>query len=186
MSNAAVATVTFLDPSSTGTPGGSIQSQQQGKASAGRAPADRSQIAQYLTTASDEVVECRERARHMFPATRRHRMTFTGMTDNGLFILRKRCGCCGLVDRVEFWEITEVKRRRGVTDDVECRMVFALNDYSVRGPNGEKYQNDPGQGRMPTSVLRQVLAAEALRATGLTLRELERAAKAAGERAAAQ
>lgn len=95
---------------------------------------------EYVARHSAEVAKCRARGRHLFEKERFQSPIFVDRTPEGLWVRKTMdCECCNLVGRKEFWE-------RG--RDKMWRLVAAEPDYTKRGPNGEKYLADPGNGRM--------------------------------------
>lgn len=65
------------------TPLRSIQGEQQ---EIGRVRASQDDVDRYVDRVSDEVLTCRERGRHLFPAIRETGMQFTEVDNDGLFV----------------------------------------------------------------------------------------------------
>lgn len=110
----------------------------------------------YVDRATDEVLECRERGRHLFPSIRAGGIQFTGIDDAGLFLRRITCSCCSLAVRVEHWEAY------GRGRNVRFRRVAAHVEYR-RGPDGETYLAPSGAGRMTPRQVADSIASKALK-----------------------
>lgn len=141
----------------------SIQGEQQD--AAGTLYASPDQVTAYLRQVSEGVATCRQRGRHLYPPTRRRsRITFHGYnTRTKCLIHRKQCTSCGLVERVEEWRVS------AGDDDIvtECELIDAYPDYSLRGPDGEKYLADEGTGRMTPKMVQNVIMSECMVGAGL-------------------
>lgn len=129
---------------------------------------DMAEVDQYVTKASPEVLECRERGRHVYPSIR-ETFRFSGVTKEGLMIRRVTCKVCHLVGREEEWD---VRHHRGKVTN--CELVSARPDYSPRGPHGEKYLGPSGHGRMTNKMVRNTIGTQALH--DQSFKELRRAA----------
>jgi hypothetical protein len=104
----------------------SIQGEQQQEN--GRVRASQADVDRYVDRVSDEVLACRERGRHLFPAIREAGIEFTDVDDDGLFVRRLRCTCCELAVKVEKWE--GVKRGRNVRFQ---RVAYSVASKALQG-----------------------------------------------------
>lgn len=145
-----------MDHHTSGKPR-SIQGEQQDRAAT--TYASREQVTAYLARVSEGVAACRQRGRHLYPPTRRRaRITFHGYNTRTRHLLhRKVCTSCGLVERVEEWKVQ-------AEGDVvtSCELVNAYPDYSLRGPDGEKYLGDEGTGRMTPKMIQNIIVTECM------------------------
>lgn len=132
----------------------SIQGEQQ--QDTGIARASDEVVDDYVDRVSDEVLECRERGRHLFPSIRAEGIQFTAVDDTGLFVRRLTCVCCRLAVRVEKWEAL------GRGRSLRFRRVAAQVEYR-RGPEGETYLAPSGQGRMTPRQIADSVASKALK-----------------------
>lgn len=123
----------------------------------------------YLREASDAILVCRERGRHLYPSTRDAGVRFTAITDEGLLVRQVWCTSCGLAERREFWET----RGRGTS-----LRYFPVDSKTVyhQGAHGERYLAPTGQGRMTPKMVRGALVSQAL--SGQSLASVKAAAKA--------
>ena len=137
---------------------------------------DDEDVAEYLEGVGPEVVDCRERGRHDIPTTNEVDVVFTGVTSDGLFIRKLKCKSCGLAQRIELWEGRRVRRgRRMVT---QFGLVSSRPDYSLRGPNGERYLAPAGWGRMSAKQVRNAVVSKRMGDADLTAlrKQLQQAA----------
>lgn len=155
----------------------SIQGEQQREL--GFVQASDEDVDLYVDRVSDEVLACRERGRHLFPAIRQAGIHFSAVDETGLFIRRLTCTSCGLAVRVEKWEGA---RRGGRT---RFQRVASNLEYRT-GRDGETYLAPSGRGRMTTRQIGDSVASKALEGQSLVaLRKAVRvSAKAAAEGAA--
>lgn len=116
---------------------------------------DDGDVDEYVQKASDAVLTCRERGRHMFPSIRMAGVEFVDVDEDGLLIRRLRCLCCKLAERVERWEA------RGRGANVRYGRVAATTQY-VRGEDGESYLGPQGHGRMTPKMVQASLLTSAL------------------------
>jgi hypothetical protein len=151
----------------------SIQGFQQDQASQDQYMSD-GDVDEYVSKASDEVLMCRERGRHLWPSVRKVGVHFTGVTTEGLLVRQLRCECCGLAERREFWETV------GRGSNLRYRPVDATTVY-LTGDSGEKYLVPSGRGRMTSKMVRGTLVSKALE--GQTLTSVKAAARQSGKRA---
>jgi hypothetical protein len=147
----------------------SIQGEQQDDA--GWVRASDEDVDLYVDRASDEVLACRERGRHLFPTIRQAGIHFSGVDDDGLFIRRLTCTCCELAVKVEKWEGV---RQRGRT---RFRRVASSLEYRT-GQDGQTYLAPSGRGHMTARQIGDSVASKAL--SGQSLKSLREAARRAG------
>lgn len=79
----------------------SIQGEQAEHSTSTRVRASDDDVDAYVDGASDEVLACRERGRHLFPTIRQAGIHFTGVDDTGLLLRRLLSGdglWCRLMD----------------------------------------------------------------------------------------
>jgi len=150
----------------------SIQGEQQ--KDGGFVQASEEDVDLYVDRVSDEVLACRERGRHLFPAIRQAGIHFSGVDETGLLIRRLTCTSCGLAVRVEKWEGA---RRRGRT---RFQRVASHLEYRT-GRDGEIYLAPSGRGRMTTRQIGDSVASKALEGQSLTA--LRKAARVSGKTA---
>jgi hypothetical protein len=154
----------------TSLPAGvSIQGEQQ---QAGWIRASDEDVDLYVDRVSDEVLACRERGRHLFPAIGQAGIYFTGVDSDGLFVRRLTCTCCALAVKVEKWEGT---RRGGRT---RFQRVASHLEYRT-GPDGQSYLAPSGRGHMTARQIGDSVASKALQGQSLTA--LRKAAARAGQ-----
>lgn len=120
--------------------------------------------------ASDEVLACRERGRHLFPTIRQAGIHFTGVDDTGLLLRRLRCGCCRMAVKVEKWEGLQIG------DRTRFRRVTSTLEYRT-SDDGQTYLAPTGTGFITPRQIGDAIASQAL--SGTTLTALHRAAEAA-------
>jgi hypothetical protein len=135
-------------------------------------------VDQYIGEADEPVVLCRERGRHLYPSTHAAGLRFVGVTEDGLMIRRLRCECCGLVDRVELWDVRQHRGR--IT---RCELVSARPEYRTEyGTNGtvRRYTARPGHGRILPKRVRNALGTGQL--AGQSYREVLKEARAGQKR----
>lgn len=143
----------------------SIQGEQERTTGVHRA--SQADVDNYVDNASEEVLACRQRGRHLYPPMNLTTgIDFDDVDDNGLFVRRATCTCCGLVARVERWEAT------GRGNNVRFLLVHAAPEY-LQGPNGETYLAPPGHGTMPPSQIASSIASKAMK--GRSIPELRKA-----------
>ena len=134
----------------------SIQGEQQEAIKVNLWASD-AEVQAYIDRTPDEVLECRERGRHLFPGIRRG-MIFSGVTSSGLMIRRVGCVVCqyqepsplaGMprVIRIETWD---VRHHRGTI--TRCDLAGAYTAY--RDPS---YLGKKGQGRIKPKQIRNEL-----------------------------
>jgi hypothetical protein len=145
----------------------SIQGEQQQESGPQRA--SEGDVDAYVDRVSDEVLACRERGRHLFPSTREAGIVFTGLDDNGLFLRRLTCTCCGLAVKVEKWEAT----RRGRGQRTRFERVGANLEYRT-GSSGETYLAPSGRGHITPRQIGDSIASKEL--AGHSLAALRKAA----------
>lgn len=170
--------VHFLHAKPASTEPKSIQGEQQER-EAVALYATEAEVEHYVEAQSPGVVTCRERGRHDYPSARETGMHFTDIDrETGFYVRRERCRSCGLVDRVELWDV----RHKG-DRILKCEFVSAKPDYSPRGPEGERYQAPAGNGRMKPRQVRNVVATGVLKGQSFTdlRKEIRRAQKARRE-----
>lgn len=132
----------------------------------------------YLRDASDKILACRERGRHLYPTLKdAGGVRFTAITDEGLLVRQVWCQSCGLAERREFWET------RGRSPNLRYFPVDSTTVYH-QGLKGEKYLAPAGQGRMTPKMVRSALVSQAL--SGQSLASVKAAAKAYKEDEAEQ
>lgn len=148
-------------PASTRVRMASIQGEQQRDRGTGMERAEDGDVDRYVDSASDEVLACRERGRHLFPAIRQIGMIFTEVDDDGLFVRRLTCVCCRLATRVEKWDGTRHGSR------VRFQRIAAHVEYQT-GPNGERYLSPAGCGRIAPRQIADSVASKALQGQSLT------------------
>lgn len=153
----------------------SIQGEQQ--QDGGFVQASEEDVDLYVDRVSDEVLACRERGRHLFPAIRQAGIHFSGVDETGLLIRRLTCTSCGLAVRVEKWEGA---RRRGRTGRTRFQRVASHLEYRT-GRDGEIYLAPSGRGRMTTRQIGDSVASKALEGQSLTA--LRKAARVSGKAA---
>lgn len=148
----------------------SIQGEQQRDTGVERASDEV--VDTYVDQVTDEVLECRERGRHLFPSIRATGIQFTAVDDTGLFVRRLTCTCCQLATRVEKWEA------HGRGRNTRFRRVAAHVEYRT-GPNGETYLAPSGRGRMTPRQIADSVASKALSGQSVSAlrRSLERASR---------
>ena len=144
----------------------SIQGERQQRAAirwAGEKTVER-----WVTEHSPGVVACRERNRHDPPTiAETGGLHFEGIDYLGFHLRRTRCKSCKLVDIVEQWDVAH--RGNVITKAVR---VGSTPDYSVRGPNGEKYLGPKGEGRMRPKDVRSAIGTGYLK--GMSYRDLRK------------
>jgi hypothetical protein len=133
------------------------------------------EVEKYVGSASPGVVTCRERGRHDYPTIREAGLHFVDVNEYGLHIRRVRCRSCNLVDNVEEWDVLH---RNGVVTRAE--RVSATPDYSVRGPNGERYLGPSGHGRMTPKMVKNTVATGELK--GHSFKDIRREIREAQKR----
>lgn len=146
----------------------SIQGFEQGKVDEATFMSD-GDLDAYIATASDEILICRERGRHLYPTARKAGVRFTAMTDDGMLVRQVWCESCGLAERREFWQT----RGRGTSlryERVDSKTVYH------QGSHGERYLAPAGQGRMSSKRVQGAIVSQAL--SGQSLASVKAAAKA--------
>jgi hypothetical protein len=128
------------------------------------------EVEKYVDAQSPGVITCRERNRHDYPSIREAGLHFSGVNlTTGFHIRRVRCQSCNLVENVELWDL----RHKGDTI-TRAERVSARPDYTLRGPNGERYLAPEGHGRMLPKQVRNAVATGQLK--GLSFKEIRKAA----------
>ncbi|EWM19688.1 hypothetical protein [Kutzneria sp. 744] len=120
-----------------------------------RARATEDAIDDYVESASEWVLACRERGVHEFPTIKEIGIAFTAVNRDGLFVREVLCTRCGLAVRTENWEGFKRGRRsrfRKVSSDLRY----------LKGRNGERYLAPPGQGRMTPRQIADAIASKVL------------------------
>lgn len=153
----------------------SIQGEQAERSTSTRVRASDDDVDAYVDGASDEVLACRERGRHLFPTIRQAGIHFTGVDDTGLLLRRLRCGCCRMAVKVEKWEGLQIG------DRTRFRRVTSTLEYRT-SDDGQTYLAPTGTGFITPRQVGDAIASQAL--SGTTLTALHRAAEAAAEAAA--
>jgi hypothetical protein len=148
----------------------SIQGEQQQEHR--RQKASETDVDKYVDRVSDEVLACRERGRHLFPTTREAGITFTGLDENGLFLRRLTCSCCGLAVKIEQWHGSTRRGRRTRFERLGSRLEYRT------GPSGETYLASSGKGHITPRQIGDSIASKAL--AGQSLAALRKAAARAG------
>lgn len=123
----------------------------------------------YLSKASDDVLVCRERGRHLYPSVSKTGVRFTAVTDDGLLVRQVFCESCGLAERREFWET--IGRGQNIR--------YVRLDTTVvyhQGPNGQTYLAPAGQGRMTPRMIQSAIVSQAM--SGMSVAKVKAAAKA--------
>jgi hypothetical protein len=151
----------------------SIQGERQAAEADGRYMED-ADVERYVDSQSPGVVTCRERGRHDPPTIRETGLHFVDVSEYGLHIRRVRCRSCQLVDIIEEWD---VRHRNGVVTRAE--RVSARPDYSVRGPNGEKYLAPQGHGKMTPKMVKNAVGTGQLK--GQSFKEIRKEIRSAQE-----
>lgn len=123
-------------------------------------------ISEWLDTADEGDIICRERVRHGYRRVRRgERLNFVGRTKSGLFIRRQLCPDCRKVELVEMYLL---KARRGTKNVLaQAERVASYPNYLDRS-----YLGKPGEGRKKPSKIRDMIVTKAME--GIDIRELER------------
>lgn len=159
----------------------SIQGEQQEAAQTDVYTADQADVEEWVDTHSPNVVSCRERNRHDYPTVseevaKEGTLHFIGVdAETGLHIRHVVGESCQLVGRFELWDIRHKGDRVTSTE-----RVSAKPDYSLRGPNGERYLLKPGHGRMQPKQVRNAVATGALK--GVSFTALRKAAMRGGKK----
>jgi hypothetical protein len=146
-------------PASTRVRMASIQGERERKTT-WTEPASEGDVDRYVDSASDEVLACRERGRHLFPAIRQIGMVFTEVDNDGLFVRRLTCVCCRLAIRVEKWDGARHGSR------VRFQRVTAHVQYQT-GSNGERYLSAAGSGRITPRQVADSVASKVLQGQSL-------------------
>lgn len=136
----------------------SKQQEQQPQTAASRAPQE--EVDSYVDRVTDEVVACRQRGRHLWPAMRVQDQPFSAVDEHGLFVRRLTCTCCELAVRVEKWEATGRGRR------ARLQLVAAHLEY-ITGSEGQTYLAPSGRGRMTPRQVADSVASKALQGQSL-------------------
>lgn len=136
----------------------SIQQEQQPTTGSGRAPDE--EVDSYVDRVSDDVLACRQRGRHLWPAMRVHDQPFTAIDENGLFVRRLTCTCCGLAVRAERWEGMKRGRR------ARFQLISSHLEY-VTGSDGQTYLAPSGGGRMTPRQIADSVASKAMQGQSL-------------------
>lgn len=126
---------------------------------------DQGDVDQYVSNATDAIVQCRESG-HRFNSVR-NGVVFTGVDGDGMLIRELPCTQCECVKRVEHW--MPYKQGRQTRYRCEHRTLV----YGT-GPNGERYIAPAGHGRMTRQQIRDSLMTNAL--NSFTLSEIRKAA----------
>lgn len=136
------------------------------------------EVDDYVRKASDGVVACRERGRHLYEATRRRGggtarggEIFTEEDSDGYLIRRLRCVCCKLVDRIERWE---TRREHG-----QLRYRFVDSRPHYRTDTKEQYLAPSGCGHIRPRTVRESLVTDAL--SGMSVTEVKKLARHGGK-----
>lgn len=137
----------------------SIQQEQQPSTGSGRAAEE--EVDSYVDRVSDEVLTCRQRGRHLWPAMRIQDQPFTAIDADGLFLRRLTCTCCELAVRVEKWAGSK-RGRRARFELVDARLEY------LTGSNGQTYRAPTGQGRMTPRQIADSVASKAMQDQSLT------------------
>ena len=116
---------------------------------------DMADVDRYVDGASEEVIACRERGRHLWPSMRKAKLVFTDVTEDGLLVRRVLCECCQLARRIEYWET--VGRGR----NTRYQPVGSSIEY-LTGSDGERYLGPQGRGRMTNKMIRNSMVTAAL------------------------
>lgn len=115
------------------------------------------EVDRYVDTVDDRILDCRERARHLYPTVKQSGLRFVGVDEEtGLMIRRVMCPHCELAERIEYWDVQHKGSR--VT---RCQFVSAITVYHTeRRPDGSirKYTAPPGRGRMTSKRVRNAVA----------------------------
>lgn len=135
---------------------------------------EQDEVDKYVDSATDDVLACRDRGRHLWPSIRKAGIVFTDVTDDGLLVRKVECGCCNLAVRVEFWEA----RTTGRGQNKNTRYVPVASSMEYREKDGVRYLGPQGHGRMLAKQVRESLATRAL--AGQTLTMVREAAKRTG------
>lgn len=148
----------------------SIQAEQQ--AANQLALMSESDVDAYVREAADETLVCRAGG-HRFPLREKGGFRFVGVTPEGFLLRHLTCQQCGLVRRVERWDV----RHKG---DKVTRMEFvsAAMDYSLRDHQGQGYLAKSGRGRMSRKQVRGAVATMDMAQLDLGFTDLVRSAKA--------
>ncbi|MDR7303634.1 hypothetical protein [Haloactinomyces albus] len=136
----------------------SIQQEQQPETATGHAPQE--EVDSYVDRVSDEVLACRQRGRHLWPAMRVHDQPFTAIDEHGLFVRRLTCTCCELAVRVEKWDTIGRGRR------ARFQLVAAHLEYRT-GTEGQTYLAPSGRGRMTPRQVADSIASKAMQGHSL-------------------
>lgn len=129
------------------------------------------EVDDYVRKASDGVVACRERGRHLYESTRHGGVMFTEVDDDGYLIRRLRCTCCELVDRIERW--------RTVREHGQLRYRFEDSRPHYRTDTDERYLAPSGNGHIRPRTVREALVTEAL--SGMSVAEVKKIARRGGK-----
>lgn len=145
----------------------SIQGEQQQERDQTYLRMDQDLVEEIVADLPEECAECRA-GHHRFAVIRpRDGIVFAGRSASGMPLQRLRCLGCNLVDKVIVWS---------TNDGIRWNPERTYLDYSVRGPNGEKYLLDQkGQGRMAPRQVQSALMSQGLQ--GLTLAAILKAAE---------
>jgi hypothetical protein len=95
--------------------------------------------------------------------------------DDGLFLRKLTCTCCGLVVKIEKWSGTTRLGRRSRFERVGSRLEYQT------GPEGQTYLAPSGRGHMTPRMIGDSIASKAL--AGQSLAALRKAANRAETRA---
>ncbi len=136
----------------------SIQQEQQATTGSGRAA--EVDVDSYVDRVSQQVLTCRQRGRHLWPAMRVQDQPFTAIDGDGLFIRRLTCTCCELAVRVEKWAGSK-RGRRARFELVESRLEY------LTGSEGETYRAPSGSGRMTPRQIADSVASKAMQGQSL-------------------
>jgi hypothetical protein len=129
-------------------------------------------VLDYVTSASDEVLECRVRG-HRWPFAKK-RNGFTGYSlSTNLFLNRERCKCCGLAYRLEYWEVTRVSKGHTKFERVAVELEYQNDE------NGNSYLLEPGHGYMGRKQIDEAVMTMSL--SNVTVSELKKQALAAAK-----
>jgi hypothetical protein len=124
--------------------------------------ASEADVDRYVDRVADEVLACRERGRHLFPSIREAGISFTAVDDDGLFLRRLTCSCCGLAVKVEKWEGSRRRGRRTRFQRVGSRLEYRT------GADGQTYLAPSGRGHMTPRQIGDSVASKALAEHSLT------------------
>lgn len=143
----------------------SIQGEQQ-KAVSDTLWATDDTVSEWVDTADEGDVICRERQRHGYARVKRgEKLRFVGKTKSGYYVRRVLCPDCRKVELVELFLLTPKKGTKNIIERAE--RIGSYPNYLDR-----TYLNKPGTGRMKSGKIRDAIVTKSM--SGVDMRDLEK------------